>query len=47
MDHPAGENTNYKTGVSMQNVPDMCFDANGDAIPGQQTPNCLTEAPIG
>ncbi len=39
---PAGENTNYKTGVSMQNVPDMCFDANGDAIPRATDPNCLT-----
>jgi len=27
---PSGENTNYPKGVSVQNVPDMYFDANGN-----------------
>lgn len=29
---PAGENTSYKTGVSVVNVPDMWFDSNGVMI---------------
>ena len=42
---PAGENTNYKQGVSLQNVPDMCFDSNGAAISRAVDPNCLTGSP--
>ena len=30
---PAGENTKYPNGVSVQYVPDMWYDANGDVIP--------------
>lgn len=30
---PAGENTDYPKGVSVQNVPDMWYDANGDQVP--------------
>jgi len=41
---PAGENTPYVQGVSMQNVPDMCFQkvAPYNAIPKATDPNCLT-----
>jgi hypothetical protein len=31
---PAGENTKYPNGVSVQYVPDMWFDASGNVIPG-------------
>jgi FtsP/CotA-like multicopper oxidase with cupredoxin domain len=30
---PAGETTDYPTGVSVQNVPDMWFDATGNLVP--------------
>lgn len=41
---PAGENTPYVQGVSVQNVPDMCFEkvAPYKAIPQTTDPNCLT-----
>jgi FtsP/CotA-like multicopper oxidase with cupredoxin domain len=39
---PAGENTPYVQGVSLQNVPDMCFDSSGTAIPKATDPDCLT-----
>jgi FtsP/CotA-like multicopper oxidase with cupredoxin domain len=38
---PAGENTPYVKGVSLQNVPDMCFDSAGNAIPRATDPDCL------
>lgn len=33
VDYPAGEDTKYPVGVSVEYVPDMWFDANGDVIP--------------
>ena len=43
---PAGEATNYKAGVSTQNVPDMCFDKTTyKAIPRSIDPDCLTGSP--
>jgi len=41
---PAGEPNPYKAGVSLQNVPDMCFAkvAPFNAIPRATDPNCLT-----
>lgn len=38
---PAGEDTPYVQGVSTQNVPDMCFDSSGNAIPRATDPDCL------
>jgi len=34
---PAGQTTQYPNGVSVQYVPDMWFDANGNVIPGAST----------
>ena len=39
---PAGEDTEYPEGVSVEDVPDMFFDANGDPVP-EGTPGASTD----
>lgn len=43
---PAGETTSYPKGVSVENVPDMWFDANGNPVP-EGTPGAVNDPGAG